>query len=325
MKMNNPWNDINSPSQDANARRVDHMHPLDLFWGKDHLGRYLFIFEYHADSSLAKITPPDLVGIQAVYVPAVGQTDKNRLILLLNEQNNWEIFLSLCKDLIEATHLITNTSTAIQAILLRLERWQEFLKKNRSGILSEEEILGLIGELLFIKRHLIPVFGSGQSIKFWQGPEGLPQDFNVNESAIEVKCQSGATSPSIKISSIDQLCPQLPEMYLFVVTLGKAALETTNMINLPDLISQIKEALKIEGSIQIERFTDLLYGIGYIESDRYLDFSYVLIDEKMYQVAEGFPRVCAKDLHLGIMNVSYSISLSECAPFEKYPEWMEAG
>jgi hypothetical protein len=323
--MNNPWNDINPPSKDVNARRVDHRHPLDLFWARDYLGRYLFVFEYLADNSLDKITPPDLVGIQAIVMPAVAQADKNRLILLLNEQDNWEIFLSLCKDLVEATHLISNTSAAIQAILVRLDRWQEFLKKNRSALLPEEKILGLMGELLFIKKHLIPIFGSGQSVKFWQGPEGLPQDFNVNESAIEVKCQSGATSPYIKISSIDQLCPQLPEMYLYVVTLGKAALNTSNAINLPDLVSQIRAALKADGSIQIERFSDLLYTIGYIESERYLDFSYVLTGEKMYQVSEGFPRVCPKDLHPGIINVSYSISLSECVPFEKHPEWMARG
>src|SRR5690242_17713129 len=86
MKMNNPWDDINLPAKDVKARRIDHMHPLDLFWAKDYSGRYLFIFEYLADNSLARITPPDLVGIQATFVPAVGQTDKNRLILLLNEQ-----------------------------------------------------------------------------------------------------------------------------------------------------------------------------------------------------------------------------------------------
>ena len=115
--------------------------------------------------------------------------------MLLKEDGNWEIFLSLCNDLIQATRQTDDTSSAVKAILRRLTRWQEFLKKSRINVLSEEEIKGLIGELIFIKNHLIPAFGNDQAIKYWQGPEGLPQDFNVNDSAIEVKCQNGATSP----------------------------------------------------------------------------------------------------------------------------------
>ena len=322
--MNNPWDEINPPSKDVSARRIDHKHPLDLFWARDHLGRYLFIFEFPPEDGLPRMNLPDLVGIQTAYVPTEVQKGSNRLVLLLNEQSNWELFLSLCNDLVQATQLANNSKAAINAILMRLERWQEFLKKNRKGILSEEKILGLIGELLFINNHLIPAFGAGQSIKFWQGPEGLPQDFNVNQSAIEVKCQSGATAPYVKISSADQLCPQLPEMYLFVVTLGKAAPETTDAIDPPKLISQIRNALKSEGSIQIERFNDLLYAIGYIDSNLYLNYSYILTGEKMFRVSDGFPKICAKDLDPGITNVSYSISLSECANFENQPDWMRS-
>ena len=144
----------------------------------------------------------------------------------------------------------------------------------------------------------------------------------MNESAIEVKSQSGATSPYVKISSADQLCTQLPEMYLFVVTLGRAALETKNSINLCQLVSQIRERLKSEGSTHIERFNDLLYTVGYIESDRYLDFNYLTTGQKMYRVSEGFPRICSKSLHPGVLNLSYSISLAACAEFEGQPSWM---
>jgi hypothetical protein len=321
--MNNPWDEIKLPSKDVNARRIDPAHLLDLFWAQDHLGHYLFIYEFSSDENPPKVSLPDLIGIKGVYVSANSGIAKNRLILLLNDKSNWEIFLSLCNDLIQATRNAKNSIIAVQAILNRLEHWQEFLKNNRSGILGEEKILGLIGELLFIKNNLIPIFGAGQSIKFWQGPEGLPQDFNVNESAIEVKCQSGATSPYIKISSADQLCPQLPEMYLFVVTLGIAAPETMNAVNLPMLILQIRDALKSEASEQVERFNDLLHSLGYIDSDRYLDFNYILAGEKMFQVIEGFPRICSHELHRGIANLSYSISLLECAPFEKLPDWMK--
>lgn len=321
-KMNNPWSVITPPSKDVSARRVDHTHVLDLFWARDHRGRYLFIYEFALVDEILRINLPDLVGIQTAYVPASEHITVNRLVLLLKEQGNWEIFLSLCNDLVQATRQVKNSSAAVQAILRRLVRWQDFLKKNRDDSLTEESIKGLIGELLFIRNYLVPAFGASQAIKFWQGPEGLPQDFNVNSSAIEVKCQSGASLPYVRITSVDQLCPQLPEMYLFVVTLGKTKPEAEDAINLPGLVSNIRTSLELDSSSQIERFNDLLHMLGYLDSERYLAFSYVLVGEKMFQVKEGFPRICSKDIHPGIEYLSYSISLAECDPFENQPDWM---
>ncbi|MCB9147561.1 MAG: PD-(D/E)XK motif protein [Caldilineaceae bacterium] len=321
--MNNPWDPIYPPSRDVSARRVDHTHSLDLFWARDHLGHYLFIYEFPLEEAIPKINLPDLVGIQTAYIPANGGFPKNRLVLLLNEQSNWELFFSLCTDLVQATRRATTSVTAVQTILRRLTRWHEFLKKNRNDLLTEDKIKGLIGELLFIKNYLVPVFGVGQAIQFWQGPEGLSQDFNVNNSAIEVKCQSGASSPTVRITSADQLCPQLPEMYLFVITLGKTIPETEGAINLPGLVAYIRDILQSNASSQIERFNDLLYMIGYIESEQYLDFSYVLIGENFFEVTEAFPRICTHEIHHGIVKLSYNIKLSECEPFEGQPGWIE--
>jgi len=320
--MNNPWDKINPPARDVSARRIDHTHNFDLFWARDHLGRYLFIYEFSPEENTPKINLPDLTGIQIAYILADKDVLKNRLVLMLNEQSNWELFLSLCNDLVQATRQAKTSVSALQTIFRRLARWHDFLKKNRSGLLTEERIKGLIGELLFIKNYLFPSFGASQAIQFWQGAEGLPQDFNVNNSAIEVKCQSGATSPYVKITSADQLCPQLPEMYLFVITLGKTTPDTDNAINLPGLVSHIRDILETDGSNQIERFNDLLYMAGYIDSDRYLDFSYIFIGEKMFQVTDGFPRICANEIHTGIIRLVYNISLSECEPFAGQPDWI---
>ncbi|MCL4832491.1 MAG: PD-(D/E)XK motif protein [Caldilineaceae bacterium] len=319
--MNNPWDNIRQPSKDVSARRVDHTHSLDLFWARDYLGHYLFIYEFPSEDVTFKINSPDLAGIQTFYLPADNSSTKNRLVLMLNEQSNWELFLSLCDDLVQATRQAETSASAVQIILRRLDRWHDFLKKNRNDLLAEEKIKGLIGELMFIKNHLIPVFGAGQAIQFWQGPEGLPQDFNVNSSAIEVKCQSGASSPYVQITSADQLCPQLPEMYLFVITLGKTLPETEFAIHLPGLVAHIRDALQSDASRQIERFNDLLHMVGYIDSDRYLEFSYIFSGEKMFEVTDGFPRICSSDIHHGIEKLSYNISLTACESFEGKPDW----
>ncbi len=322
--MNDPWNQITSPENDVLARRVDHAHPLDFFWAKDHFGRYLFIYEFSCTDTIKKIDLPILTGIQVAILPGNAGHVKHRLILILNERGNWELFLSLCHDLILVTRQSLNALSAVQTILRRLHRWQEFLKKAQTGILPEERIKGLIGELLFLRNHLTPVFGARDGVKFWQGPEGFPQDFNVNSSAIEVKCQSGADTSSLSISSADQLCPQLPEMYLYVVILGKATLQDYDVLNLPALVSDIRNLLSIDASNEVERFNDLLHMIGYSDSDQYLDFCYVFIDESVYHVTSGFPRICSTDLHPGVIRLSYHISLAACEPFKGRPDWLGA-
>ncbi len=321
--MNNPWEDINPPNQDISARRIDHTHSLDMFRGRDHIGRYLFIFEFlPEEQKKLKLMLPELTGIQVLVIPAGSSIAVNRLVLILNERSNWELFLTLCDDLVQTTRQAESTAVAVQIILRRLSRWHDFLSRKRSGLMPEEKIKGLIGELLFIRDRLIPEFGAGPAIRFWQGPEGLPQDFNVGNAAVEVKCQSGAANPYVKITSPDQLCPQLPEMYLYVVILGKAPPDTENAVNLPDLAAQIRNLLYAENSDQIERFNDLLYMIGYMESESYRNFSYITAGEKMYHITEGFPRICSSDIHHGIVKLSYHVNLAECTLFEGKPDWM---
>lgn len=320
--MNNPWEEIDPPIRDVSARRIDHTHPLDLYWAKDYLGRYLFVYEVGTSVEIDNVNLPDLVGIQTAYLGTDSGFAPARLVLVLSEQSNWELFVALSNDLVEATRFSRDASSAVRTILRRLARWQDFLKKHRSDLLSEERIIGLIGELLFLKTYLIPCFGPSSAIQFWRGPEGHPQDFNVHDSAIEVKCQSGATKPTIKISSVEQLCPQFPEMYLYVITLGTTTQEDPMAINLPGLVSHLRTALVSENNTLIERFNDLLYMVGYLDTERYLDYCYLVSDEKMFRITDDFPRVCSSDIRPGIINLSYFITLDACAPFVGKPEWM---
>jgi hypothetical protein len=274
------------------------------------------------ENAPTRVELPNLVGIQAAYIPASGQVVQTRLVLVLNEKSNWELFLALCNDLIQATRLSGDATSAVHVIIRRLTRWQEFLKRRPSDVLTEDKIKGLIGELLFLKSHLVPKFGSGMAVQFWQGPEGLPQDFNIGDSAVEVKCRSGAAVPYVTINSADQLCPQLSEMYLYVVTLGKTVPEAQDALNLSGLVSEIRTLLQADGSERIERFNDLLHMVGYIDTDRYLEYSYVVSSAAMYRVVDGFPRICPEEIHRGIVRLSYDIRLSECDSFLGQPCWM---
>jgi len=195
MNSSNPWDSIDLPSRDVSARRVDHTHPLGFFWAKDNQGRYLFLCEFPEGTQLPPKFP-DLKGVE-VCPPGDGQ----RLILVLKEKSEWKIFHALCIDIVVATRDLHNLTSSVSVIVKRLNRWQEFLRNAKSRLLSEERIKGLLGELLFISDFLVPAFGIQQCLLFWLGPEGCSQDFEVNDSAVEVKCQSGVSIPYLKISS----------------------------------------------------------------------------------------------------------------------------
>ena len=81
------------------------------------------------------------------------------------------------------------------------------------------------------------------AIKSWKGPEKAPQDFALNETAIEIKCQSGSTRATVKISSADQLEPQLPEGYLIVFTLADA--DENEGFDLNIITKQIRSLISI--------------------------------------------------------------------------------
>lgn len=166
------------------------------------------------------------------------------------------------------------------------------------------------------------MFGPGAAASFWVGPEGSPQDFSINRSAIEVKCQLGTTQPYVRISSAEQLSPQLPEMYLYVVTLGKARADHQDAVTLPGLVASIRTELESHAPQQAERFSNLLLGMGYFDSEKYFEFSYVIADSQMFEVRDNFPRIPAESLSTGIIKVTYDISVAECLAFKKWPEWI---
>ncbi|MBM3595447.1 MAG: PD-(D/E)XK motif protein, partial [Alphaproteobacteria bacterium] len=153
--MTNPWSIIAKPTSELNVRLVSDQHPLALFWGVDVRGCYLFVVETATDAMPDRRSLPELAGIRLASTAADG---RSRLMLLLNENQNWELFLALCNDLVRASAAGSGEAAAMAILIRRLQRWHEFLRRQRSPILPLEGIKGLIGELLFLADTLAPRF-----------------------------------------------------------------------------------------------------------------------------------------------------------------------
>lgn len=318
MSLINPWKDIPRPSKNMNELRVDAIHPLEFFWAVDKLGSYLFICNVLS----SKVIPvfPELQGVKVALQK--GERDNSiRFAMLLKDTSEWELFYAICMDIVECTRKAT-VDTGLAIILRRLENWHQFLRKERSGLLNEEQIKGLLGELIFIKKWLAPAFGWEKAISFWCGPLGTPQDFCIDDIAIEVKAQLSVTRPEIKISSAEQLTTQAAKMHLHVLTFGKASENTNKTYSLPTIIHEIRTILT-QSPETLELFSELLLGVGYVDSQHYNSYVYTLVEENTFEVREGFPRITTTSIPPGVVKISYNISLEDCAGFKGAPDWME--
>ncbi len=317
--MNNPWSQIKKPARDFNVRLVGDNHPLKLYWGRDNRGRYLFIYDALPDGLPEKNSLPSLEGIGTHLVNENAGSAK--LILILNETVNWELFHALCSDLVRATTKVQDGPAASAVILRRLTRWQEFLKKARTGILPLETIKGLIGELTYLSQQIAPVFGLNDAVNFWKGPEGAPQDFAVNSTAIEIKCQSGSSKPFVRITSAEQLDPQLPEAFLVVFTIATANEEDEDRFTLNSLVGELRTALQTASESARERFEDLLYLAGYVTSEAYEDYQFKVIAMKSFELDDSFPRLKRSEIPSGMEKITYNLNLGSCAAHEGQPNW----
>lgn len=255
-----------------------------------------------------------MAGVE-VLLPKNEKDNKTRLILKLTSRDDWDIFHSLCRDLVSATASSPNEETVAVVIVRRLERWRLFLKKNRPKLMSEAEQKGLIGELLFLKDYIFPQYAISDALSFWQGPSGASQDFNIGDFAVEVKCQIGTSKPHIRISSVNQMDTQLDRLFLFVVTLGKASSETSESISLPIIIRNIRELIQAQEPVSLEHFNDLLLQTGYFDIPEYENYYYILSSTNAYEIRDGFPRILAHDVPDGLTNVIYDILLDKCISY----------
>lgn len=318
--MKNPWDEIEKPDVDFNVKLVGESHPLRLYWGRDTQGRYLFIYESAPGMIPDRKSLPKLAGITVAVAFSASNT---KLVLILNDTVNWELFHCLCEDLLRATSATEKDEHGSVIFLRRLSRWQQFLKRERSGLLSNEAIKGLIGELLFLTDKVASSFSWSDAVNFWKGPEDAPQDFAVHDTAVEIKCQSGGSKPSVRITSAEQLVPQLPKGFLAVYTIASADPGEQEAFTLNGLVAGIRSKLQAEPESTRERFEDLLFMTGYTTREEYDEQFFMRIALKCYHIAEGFPRIEMSSIPDGIERLSYALRLESCAPFEGAPEWWE--
>ena len=287
--------------------RVDSMHPLDIFLGLDSYGKYTLLLlcgeKYNSVSSTELISS---------YVMQ-RKDDKWAFSLSLNDSYYKDIFCDICSDLITTTEKITDKDRGNRFFLNRYDEWIKLLKRRSGGILSESEIKGLIGELVFMRDYLVKNYGIDVAINSWIGPEHADQDFVCPDVWYEVKSTVSGTD-FVSISSVEQL-DTINDGELIVVYLDKTSKSDSHKITLNDLVIEIKSLITSESSK--EKLENILLSQGYFYRQEYDEHCFKLTSIDGYHVRNDFPCFRRASIPKGITRVKYDLLLDNIQRFKE--------
>ncbi len=284
--------------------RVDPTHVLELHIGLDDKGRKAIELRY-------PFVPRKIVGTSAIEVNQYKKEKYNTVRFSLCDEEISGLFYKFCEDLIEQTKDITEESTGYQAIVNRFFQWKKMFVSSKKQFLTEPEIMGLIGELLFLKNDLSERIGTTNALRSWSGQELTHKDFSFENRWFEAKAISrGALS--VRISSIEQLTSE-NEGELVVHTLEKMS-PAYNGINLNKLVLETREIFSTDE--EKDNFMSKVALQGYEYNNRYDDFVYEIVSFKRYKVDEAFPKLTKSKLPVAITKASYELSLIDIAVYE---------
>lgn len=312
-----PWAGIATPSATAvvSGRRVSPDNRWDFFWAKDHTGRCLLLLQ-HAETSTPTDRLPTPKGLTVdLWDAAPG---RRSLVLRLIETSQRDIFMKLAIDIVSAAEAVPSEPEAVAVALARTWRWHHLLRGGHGGRLSDEEQKGLIGELLVLKRHLLPKLSPAAAVGCWTGPFGAPKDFEVGRLVIEAKARRGSATPFVKISSEHQLDDSGCDcLLLHVVELDRLPVEGNpdRAISLSSIVSELRGILEAADRLAADAFEACLAAAGLRNEDSYDEDLWIEGNTRIFEVTQGFPRVTASTAGPGVRGVQYSIDLSACVPY----------
>lgn len=279
-------------------QRVGENRSLCLYIGKDNDGR--FSFEFRGVFSPTRIKSSDVI--------IVSQTKSDKTYSLsfsLLKPELLEYFCTFCQDLIDSCAPITDDNTAYKVLHDRFLSWKKLFKPN-NGSMTEFEVMGLIGELLFLHDYMIPHFGLQMSLDSWMGPEKTHKDFSTADQWFEIKTISSGKE-SIRISSLEQLDSDV-NGYLVVYALEKMS-PSYEGITLNKLVEDL--LTHTPSHIQKDLFISKLELYGYDFSPDYNNFVYTQTEKTAFFVDSVFPRLKRDQVPSSITKVQYELALSE--------------
>ena len=243
-----------------------------------------------ADAALFKL--PEISGLSIRYerFAETGDAQKDYILIECNAQAYLKYFTDILKEIItEFDRSNAGMSICVGRVI---SRWRHFLSAPISQILSEEDILGLLGEIVFL-RKLVVVFGP-ESVLMWTADRG-EEDFIYENLIIEVKSSLKEFHQHV-INGIDQL-HVASQFKKYLLSFLFVRMEIGDIMNLPLIIDEITEKLREFPKEQDTFYQKLkLRGYDIRDSQNYLPFSYHFLKGGYFEINEDFPKLTTQSL-----------------------------
>lgn len=284
--------------------RVDSAHILELYIGLDDNGNKSIELR-------SWFRPRSVKGTSAIEVSQYENQKYKTIRFSLTDEEISGLFYTFCDDLIEQTRSLKDESEGYNAIVLRFHQWKKLFVSSKKDFLSESQIIGLIGELLFLKEHLSKRTGLSEALRSWSAQELTHKDFSYNDTWTEVKTIK-RSSQTVKIASLEQLDSK-DEGELAVYALEKMSPEYRG-ITLNKLIMDIRNMFY--DNDDKDSFMAKVALQGYEYHNYYDDFVYEKIYFRSFRVSEHFPKLVPSDMPEGVVKAMYEIDLNKLGDFE---------
>lgn len=233
------------------------------------------------------------------------------LIFSLVENVYDDIFLHFCEDLLRYVEKLEKDKETTKKIINRYNKWRNLLAKQKSGILSENIIKGLICELIFMKEVLFKEFGDARTLFSWTGDNYCSKDFVYEKNWFEVKCVS-KHSATVEISSLEQLDSEI-EGQMILYYLEKVSELTEEKVTINIMYQIVLNSLSTESLRDL--FKNKMLNLGYIFLEEYEQYCYIITKVEKYRIDSTFPSLKRKDIPEEIIDINYKISLGGIRDF----------
>jgi hypothetical protein len=294
----------------AGLHLADASHPLQIFIGRTDLAAPRMVIR--TSTKPVKPVLSNLVVVERYE----DQSGKWNISFTLQDLKFSEVFLRLVDDLHARSAKAANEQVALDHVNVVIDEWRRLLKPRPAGLLSMDELRGLIGELWLLLGECSKQRAIGTALEGWLGPLGLPQDFWYPDDGYHEAKSIGPATTRIKISSELQLDAQ--DLELLVLLVGNTDEQTVGAVNLPLLANRVLGALA-DAAESPDPLNDRLQRLGVDLSEAfYQDTWFVVTRVTSYAVEPGFPAIRASELPEGITRVAYQVELAAVEDFKRY-------
>jgi Putative PD-(D/E)XK family member, (DUF4420) len=288
--------------------KINEKSNLHIF--KDELDNYHFVIQAMKVNK-DDIEDPQVNGLQiGIFQYKFQNGNSNQFIdMKCNISGYLEEFTEIVKEITKL--ILENKIKPINAINHVISNWISFWANQNKYVLSKEEQIGLICELLTFNN--LCKINPSNALNTWKGPLGEKHDFNFTDWVLEVK-GTRKSNRAHTVNGIDQLKPPDNKNLAFLSFIVSESNNIKSM-NLPSLIDiVISRHFQMKPSFTV-RFNELLAGTGYspVHSEIYRKFNIEIMESTLFIVDDKFPKLTSSMLCLPLSSrvsrIRYDISL----------------